>query len=251
MADDPRMRGAPDDWHEAVDPESGHTYFYNDLTGESSWEKPVGYADRRHSVGRVRHPSVAEKRTLSMSPRDVGKKILSTTEAAASLSAWAEGGGGGGEIPSSSSDGVLLGQSGGKAATDRAEEESYTQMGNDGEERRHAPDGGGLYTQAEFAAFFDGSLVQWNVATSPTPAEVAAAKDVSGTGNVAMDQGEDKDMFRSGGHNRDGARYRSNATQRGEEEKREDAVRGHHVTATVRGKVGRRTGRKGRWGGRA
>ena len=259
---DPRRLGAPD-WHEAVDPESGHAYFYNDATGESSWTMPAGYANRKHSVGRVRRLSVAEKRTLSMSPKGVGKKVLSVSSAAESLSAWAEGGGGG-VMPSSSSGGVLLGQIGGKAATDRAGEETYNQMGSDGEERRHAPDGSGLYTQSEFAAFYNGSLVQWNVAPSPTPAEMAAAaakkaaakkakmaaaRPASADVNAIDYYGEDrtaawlqdKDTFTSGGHNRGGARYRSGATQRGEEEKREDAVRGHHVTATVRGTEGRRT----------
>eukprot|EP00949_MAST-11_sp_MAST-11-sp1_P000596 g596.t1 len=30
-------------WSEAIDPESGHPYYYNTVSGETSWEKPEGY----------------------------------------------------------------------------------------------------------------------------------------------------------------------------------------------------------------
>ena len=42
------------------------------------------------------------------------------------------------------------------------------------EERRHAPDGSALYTKAEFIAYFDGSLVEWDAAIKEDIVETAA-----------------------------------------------------------------------------
>lgn len=37
----PAEETSPDEWEEVADPETGHTYWYNHITGESQWEPPV------------------------------------------------------------------------------------------------------------------------------------------------------------------------------------------------------------------
>ena len=49
-------------WREAVDPDSGHLYYYNDVTEESSWEVPDDYVPPATATpARTRGLSVAEK----------------------------------------------------------------------------------------------------------------------------------------------------------------------------------------------
>ena len=61
-------------WREVLDPESGHNYYTNDLTGESSWEAPAEYAPPadEHTPTRMRGLSVAEKRQMSVSGGQLG-----------------------------------------------------------------------------------------------------------------------------------------------------------------------------------
>ena len=35
-----------DEWVEVYDESSGHTYYQNNVTGESSWEKPAGFVSK-------------------------------------------------------------------------------------------------------------------------------------------------------------------------------------------------------------
>ena len=70
-ADADKVTGNPGGWREVLDPESGGTYFYNDITEESAWEAPAGYAPPADEAPvRTRGLSVVEKKQLSAhSPR--------------------------------------------------------------------------------------------------------------------------------------------------------------------------------------
>ena len=35
------------EWSEVIDPGSGHPYYYNNITGESSWEKPANFDSKK------------------------------------------------------------------------------------------------------------------------------------------------------------------------------------------------------------
>mmetsp|Transcript_42232 Transcript_42232/g.69356 ORF Transcript_42232/g.69356 Transcript_42232/m.69356 type:complete len:101 (+) Transcript_42232:39-341(+) len=43
----PQMDGSSDNWSQIEDPETGQTYFYNELTGETQWEPPDSFAAQR------------------------------------------------------------------------------------------------------------------------------------------------------------------------------------------------------------
>ena len=59
QASDPAALSSVSEWTELLDDESGFTYFYNSVTGESSWEPPAALAATAQS-GAAAHGGVAE-----------------------------------------------------------------------------------------------------------------------------------------------------------------------------------------------
>jgi hypothetical protein len=69
-------------WQPALDPASGHTYFYNEANGETSWDDPRQSGSRTSQPDWEVHPQRAE---AGLDAKDMPDKKCATNDAAASL----------------------------------------------------------------------------------------------------------------------------------------------------------------------